>query len=361
MSVNNEASFKLTAVASTTVPGIIFEEMCEHFVEHAEVKRSANHALMVSEFGTTEMEISEDTLRIRLSCTSEQGLLVSRTMLAEHLYYFAGKNPFELKWSEPEKRTQISNLHEVSVTRTEQITPHMIRVVLKCADITPFTGGNMHVRILVPPKGRAPVWPGLREDGRVAWPKGDDSLVVRVYTIRYVDVAARELWLDFLQHPQSALPTPGADFARDAKFGDTLAIVGPGGGSVPDHTNILLAGDESALPAIARILAEVPHDAVVEAVIEVDNRAERQELPSHAKTKITWLFRDEYTEAEQTSLANLTIRKISECHEQPYVWFAAERSSVKIVKAYLKATNHDKKNKYVAWYWEKDKAQVDAD
>jgi NADPH-dependent ferric siderophore reductase len=216
----------------------------------------------------------------------------------------------------------------------------------------------MHVRILVPPKGRVPVWPGLREDGRVSWPKGVDALTVRIYTIRFVNLETQELWLDFVQHTAKQLPTPGADFARDAVPGDRLAIVGPGGGHLPQHDFLLLAGDESALPAIARIAAEVPEGTRIEAIIEVADHREVQSLPSKASMNVTWIYRDDIAQSVAESLSKITVRKLTEMSEKPYVWFAAERSEVKFVKEYLKASQHDKKRKYTAWYWERDKAQA---
>ena len=86
----------------------------------------------------------------------------------------------------------------------------------------------------------------------------EDDVAAELLRARAVDIERQELWIDFLQHPAPGIRTPGADFARDAKPGDRAALLGPGGGSLPAAQSILLAGDESALPAIARIAAEVP-------------------------------------------------------------------------------------------------------
>lgn len=357
----SEFKYNLSAVAITSIAQFVFDEICEHFVEHAEVQQTEASAFMTNELGNTHLRFCDDKIFIDIASNDQHHLELNRTMLAEHLFYYAGKQPFELTWSKPEMRTLISNFHDVTVVSTQSVTPQMRRVILKCDDVLPLIGGNMHVRILVPPKDRDPVWPGLREDGRVAWPKGDDALTVRIYTIRYVDEQANELWLDFLQHPQSKLPTPGADFARDAKPGDKLAIVGPGGGQLPNDKFILLAGDESALPAIARIIAEAEQGTEIIAIIEVQNILEEQPLPTKSNLKVSWLHRDSYENNDALNLANYTIENLQKCEEVPFVWFAAERAETNIIKQYLKSTNHDKKRKYVAWYWEKNKAQKETE
>lgn len=217
--MNALPQFKLTGVALPKDALKMLDEVCEHFVEHAEVRRTENAATLTSEIGTADMRLDGGRLLIDLACPSDETLQMSRTVIAEHLFYFAGEDPLELTWSEPATRSRLANLHEVTVVSAEDVTPHMRRVIFACTDVKPFIGEGMHVRLLVPPKGRTPVWPGLRDDGRIAWPEGEDALLVRVYTIRAVNAERGELSVDFLQHPLPGVATPGADFARDAQPG----------------------------------------------------------------------------------------------------------------------------------------------
>ncbi|WP_432348928.1 DUF2218 domain-containing protein (plasmid) [Shinella yambaruensis] len=352
--MNALPEFKLTGVALPKDAPKMLDEVCEHFVEHAEVRRTENAATLTSEIGVAHMRLDGGRLFIDLACPSDGALQMSRTVIAEHLFYFAGEDPLELTWSEPATRTRLANLHEVTVVSAEDVTPHMRRVVLACADVKPFIGGGMHVRLLVPPKGRAPVWPGLRDDGRIAWPEAEDALLVRVYTIRAVDAERGELWIDFLQHPLSGVPTPGADFARDAQPGDRLALLGPGGGDLPQAGTIFLAGDESALPAIARIAAEVPAGTRMQAIIEVADAAEEQPLPTAGTLDVRWLHRTTYAAGARNVLARTTIEALSAVDGDTFVWVACEREDVRLVRAFLKGREHDRKRIYAAWYWERD-------
>ncbi|WP_105384375.1 DUF2218 domain-containing protein [Neorhizobium alkalisoli] len=354
--MNAVQQFKLSGIALPKDAGSMLDEICEHFVEHADVQRTDDLALLFSKTGSASIRIQDQKLLIELTCPSEAELQMSRTIIAEHLFYFAKDEPLELSWSQPASLSVLPNIHEVTIVSAEDVTPHMRRVKFSCTDIAPFVGGDMHVRLLVPPKGRSPVWPGLREDGRVAWPGGEDELLVRVYTIRAVDIERRELWIDFLQHPVPGVKTPGADFARDVQPGEKIALLGPGGGGLPEAQSILLAGDESALPAIARIAAEVPPDTRMQAIIEVLDEAEEQPLPSAGSLEVRWLHRRSYPPGAKSILAEETKKAIASIDGQTFVWAACEKEDVRSIRAFLKSHRHERKNMYVAWYWERDPA-----
>lgn len=354
--MNAVQQFKLSGIALPKDAVHMLDEICEHFVEHAEVQRTECSALLASKAGTASIRAEDNRLLIELNCPSEKALQMSRNSIAEHLFYFAGDDPLELTWSDAAPPALLPNLHEVIVVSAEDVTPHMRRVKFTCADVMPFIGGDMHVRLLVPPKGRPPVWPGLREDGRIAWPQGENELLVRVYTIRAVDIQRRELWIDFLQHPAPGVQTPGADFARDVKPGAKVALLGPGGGNLPEAQSILLAGDESALPAIARIAAEVPRGTRMQAIIEVQDAMEEQPLPSAGSFEVRWLHRRSYPSGAKSVLAEETKKAIASVDGETFVWVACEKEDVRSIRAFLKSRRHDRKNMYVAWYWERDPA-----
>jgi len=100
-----------------------------------------------------------------------------------------------------------------------------------------------------------------------------------------------ELWLDFVVHGDEGIAGP---WAASAKPGDPVRFLGPGGGYTPNPQAgwHLLAGDESALPAIAAALEGMPPGATVKAFIEVADASEEQKLQTPADAEITWLRRD---------------------------------------------------------------------
>ncbi|MGV0817719.1 DUF2218 domain-containing protein [Martelella sp. AMO21009] len=344
-------TFRLAGIARPTDPAVMLDTLEEHLGEHFDITRSGERLTLRTETGEAVLAVDRKSLKIALAAPSAEQLQLARTMLAEYLFYFAGDDAMELTWSDAPSTAAPANLHEVRVVATETVTPHMLRVKFACADVTPFIGGNMHVRLLVPPNGREPVWPVIGEDGRIKWPEGEDALLIRVYTIRFVDIERGEVWVDFLQHPAPGIATPGADFARDAKPGDRAAFLGPGGGGVPAAERIFLAGDEAALPAIARIAEEAPAGTRLTAIIEVENAAEEQAIGGASELDLTWLHR---SSAGTGGLAQTIRHALADLDGETFVWIACEKSDVRDIRGLLKNRQHDRKKMYVAWYWDRD-------
>jgi NADPH-dependent ferric siderophore reductase len=179
-----------------------------------------------------------------------------------------------------------------TVQRTEWVTPHMIRVVLGGDGLAGFGAGaftDHYVKLIFPPDGVVYPVPldlaAVRRDlPREQWPR------TRTYTVRAWDPTALELTLDFVYHGDAGLAGP---WAAQARPGDQIMLRGPGGAYAPspDADWHLLAGDESALPAIAAALERLPVDAPARVFVEVSDPAEEQKLVTDGAAEIVWLHR----------------------------------------------------------------------
>ncbi|WP_141576004.1 siderophore-interacting protein [Actinomadura sp. WMMA1423] len=183
-------------------------------------------------------------------------------------------------------------LHRGTVLRTERLTPHMIRVVLGGDGLSEFGAGEFtdhYVKLLFPRPGVAYPEPFDMERVRAELPR-DQWPSTRTYTVRAWDAGARELTIDFVHHGDKGLAGP---WAASARPGEEIYFNGPGGGYAPraDAGWHLLAGDESALPAIAASLERVPEGAPVRALIEVAGPEEEQALRTPGDAEIVWLHR----------------------------------------------------------------------
>ncbi|WP_292578417.1 siderophore-interacting protein, partial [Mesorhizobium sp.] len=178
---------------------------------------------------------------------------------------------------------------EITVVSSTKLSPHMQRLRFSGRDIGRFAHGGFHVRLLLPPAGRQAVWPTMGADGLIVWPSGEDALTIRVYTIRSLDVAEGWLDIDFVLHPGTE--TPAATFAQNARVGDIIGMIGPGGGGLAETSNLLLLGDDTALPAIGRMLEELAPSARAEAFIEVDGPQDRVALAAGENIAVRWLYR----------------------------------------------------------------------
>ena len=72
--------------------------------------------------------------------------------------------------------------------------------------------------------------------------------------------------------------------------GLTAAISGPGRGYAidTDGPGFVLAGDETAIPAISQLLEAMPATSPVQVLIEVADAAARLPLPEHAGATVEW-------------------------------------------------------------------------
>ncbi len=179
-----------------------------------------------------------------------------------------------------------------TVLRTERLTPEMVRITLGGPGLggyEPSPHADSYVKVVLAPEiGATPsgadalaAW--TTPDGRVDLESARAALPpehqprMRTYTVRAWDDLELTLTLDFVVHGDAGLAGP---WAASAAPGDEIVVVGPGGGYSPDLTadHHLLAGDASALPAIAVALERLGGAASGHAVLEVHDRAEEQAL-----------------------------------------------------------------------------------
>jgi len=183
--------------------------------------------------------------------------------------------------------------HEVKrrrldVLRVVDITPRMRRITLGGPELAGFVslGSDDHIKLMFAQNAA--------EQAALQSPtfniKGDGPQpAMRDYTPRRFDLSLGELDIDFVLHGDG----PASTWAEQAQVGQQLYIGGPRGSMiVPDiFDSYLLIGDETALPAIARRLEELPAGRKVLAVIEIADAAEQQALQSAAEVDVIWVLR----------------------------------------------------------------------
>ena len=183
-----------------------------------------------------------------------------------------------------------------TVLRTERLSASLVRVVVGGRGLDTFEPSpcaDSYVKAVFVHEDAPRPFP-LTDDGRVDLETIAESLPrehaprLRSYTVRAFDEARRELTLDFVVHGAAGIAGPWAAAARP---GDELLLVGPGGGYQPDATAgwHLLAGDLSAVPAIAVALERLPGDALGHAVVEVHDARDEIELPRPSGIELTWV------------------------------------------------------------------------
>lgn len=179
------------------------------------------------------------------------------------------------------------------VLRIVERTPQMRRITLGGADLAGFPAGSegAHIKLLFPAvAGEAPVLPVLGEHGPV-WPEGAARPIVRTYTVARIDSDAGELDVDIVLHGDEG---PASRWAATARVGDPLGLAGPGGPALfrADASRHLLIGDPSSYALICAVIAQLPAQARIDALLEAPDRDEIQALPEHPRLQARWFSRD---------------------------------------------------------------------
>jgi NADPH-dependent ferric siderophore reductase len=166
-------------------------------------------------------------------------------------------------------------------------------------------------------------------DHRPLFPEGGPA---RDYTPRRHDPVTRELTLEFVLHGDG----PAAAWAAQAAPGQWLGVGGPRGSLlVPETYDVwLLAGDETALPSIARRLEEMRPGARAIALIEVENAAEERHLPTAANAAITWLHRNGAPPGT-TRLLDQALEALSLPSGDLHAWLAGEIDTARRLRTHL--------------------------
>ncbi len=181
----------------------------------------------------------------------------------------------------------------VRVAAITDLTPSFRRFTFTAHDLAHYgdPGYDQRIKIVFPT-----VTAGLNampagDDWYDAWRRmaTDARPPFRTYTTRAVRRDAHEVDVDMVAHEVAG---PASAWIRDARIGDEVLILAP----VHPHAGVsfgidfvppartdtyLLAGDETAAPAIAVILEQLPADACGTVVLEVPHTADVAYLPRH--------------------------------------------------------------------------------
>ncbi|UZX05011.1 siderophore-interacting protein [Arthrobacter sp. CDRTa11] len=210
---------------------------------------------------------------------------------------------------------------EVTVSSVQELSPNFRRVTFGGYSLRDFGvhGDTMDLRIKL-------MIPSLAEDGTQLplpvfemaesgwyreWLAMDPAVrgSMRTYTVRQsrLDSVYPEIDVDFVMHfDDHGHGGPAAHWALNAKPGDAITIIGPNNRAAHCVTaeiysgiewrpgmaqRVLLAGDETAIPAISAILENLPSYMSGHAFLEVPQAGDFLDLKTAADVQITWLAR----------------------------------------------------------------------
>jgi NADPH-dependent ferric siderophore reductase len=202
-------------------------------------------------------------------------------------------------------------MYFVEVARSERLGPSFVRVTFTGECLRAFGAGGVdqRIKLLLPQPGRTvadipsgpawyPAWQAMPHEIRPT---------MRTYTVRTHRPQMAELDIDFVLHgTDGGHGGPASAWAAKVRPGDTAALVGPdrpGSGrmwgcawSPPDTARyLIIAGDETAVPAMASIIESLPPQVRGVVCVEVPAAGDRQDwdVPDHVEVR--WLVRQDKT------------------------------------------------------------------
>ncbi|MDO3647083.1 siderophore-interacting protein [Nocardia mangyaensis] len=243
-------------------------------------------------------------------------------------------------------------LQEVEVLRVVPVGAALLRVTFGGPDIAQFHSyvPDEHVRL---------IFPG--EDGVLRLPRragmglewgSDPRPVSREYSVRRHSVEDGELDIDFVIHPGGL----ASEWAGSVTPGTRMYIAGPPGGVViPDsYDDYLLAGDITALPAMARWLERMPRDTTGWAFIEVAGPEEEIPLDPPAGVTVRWLHRGEL-EPGTSDILERGVREVEvPAGHRVYAWAAGEAGCLRGVRKFIRNDlGIGTEDSLIAGYWKR--------
>ena len=201
-------------------------------------------------------------------------------------------------------------LADVEVVSVERLSPTFVRVELGGPDLADFgvDGPRYDQRIKLvfpdPVTGAITSTEGADESWWATWLErpASERGHMRTYTIRDVRGSGRDTTfvVDMVLHLEGDLVGPGSTWASTAVPGDRIVVLAPRRGfqyggiefTPAPGADLLLVGDETAVPAICTVLEQLPADARGKAFLEVPVAADVQDVRGPVGVDVVWLARD---------------------------------------------------------------------
>jgi NADPH-dependent ferric siderophore reductase len=339
-----------SAIVRLANPAAVLEAVTAHLAEHdvsVRVEGRVARAMLYS--GEAEIRIDPSSMTLQARAPDDEALEDVTDFLASHIVEFARPERPDIRWTGYEPKSSFADFREMRVVAVSDVAMGMRRVRLSGENLTRFAAqDNLHVRLFFPRRGVEPVWPSRGPDGLVQQAQ-DPALrpSMRKYTIRRIDAAAGWVDIDFVLHEDAG---PGSNWARHAAPGDLVGMAGPGGRTAKPAGWMLLAGDETALPAIARILEALPQATTGHAVIEIEAEDCRIPLEAPKGIAIRWLHRSDGRESLAEAVRGIAVP----AQGSRFCWAGAEFTDIQAIRHHWREDcGLQKAEQLAVAYWRK--------
>lgn len=293
--------------------------------------------------------------------------------------------------------------YRTTVAHRTQLSPNFLRVTLTGPDLVHFgtAGLDQRIKLVLPLPDGSFTDVGQFDDtvGMMEWYRRWRELPdetrnpIRTYTIRAVRPEVREIDVDFVLHGTEG---PASAWASAAAPGAPLVVIGPDaradetGGlewNPGDAGSVLIAGDETAVPAICAIVESLPAHVTGSVYIEVPTEADALPLAAPEGVAIRWLARGSAAHGLRLSAAVHAWGETRAAEDEPaattgtdladpsedevlwevpdaavgscYAWLAGEASTITALRRHLvRDLGIDRRSVAFMGYWRRGRAEA---
>lgn len=319
----------------------LLDRLSRHLQDHEIVARRDKTGLNVDLPDLSARLITaHDGIRIDLASADLERLYFTKVWLDEAIQEAGGADVAEILWDDHTLTGMPPSFCILTVASTEDISPRLRRISFLTRHVHRFnTMEQMHLRLLM----------NFNEVSQASQSGCPIKPIWRVYTVRQFDEQTSTLVVDFVLHDEDGA---GTEWAKRAVIGECLGAAGPCGGGYSHSDTALIAGDETALPAIARILASLDPEASVKVICEAETEADILAMPSRAEVEVNWLLRN----GRQSRLADHVFSEAEKNRNFTGLWVACEAGEAKALRRQLQGIDHSFRNLRIFSYWHKEPA-----
>ncbi|NTG90676.1 siderophore-interacting protein [Rhizobium rhizogenes] len=307
-----------------------------------------------SPFGDATFEARQGGFKLTVDAADPGGLNRLKHALVGPICFIAAREKLDIQWQGDHAAPALpDDLRMLHVKSIEDISSGFRRIIFKGENLERYDRDDqLHCRLIFQSRGVAePLWPMLDHRGQVVWPE-NAAVPTRVYTIRRIDTERQEITVDFALHSNAG---PATRWALDARPGDLVGVLGPAANG-PKHAKFyVFAGDETALPGIARILESLPCEATGHAFVEIDTKADELPLQCPLGVTIHWLHRNGAA-AGTTALLADAVRSIRwpQNRDEAFFWGGCEHKTFSAIYRHLRKDIELPRERFVLYsYWHK--------
>lgn len=338
-----------TGVVPSADPAALILHMEETFTEHGITCTRPNPDLLrMEEMGCiVEVKCEDKAIDILVDTPTENFLIFIRDELIEEIDNFEPQAAVDMRWTGAIRVGEMpSNFRILRAKARREVFPGLIRVTLEGIDVQALTKDGIHLKLMMPEeRGRNPVWPVVGENGGIAWPEGRDRLHARWVTIHDIRVDAREIDVDIAHHSGGLI----SDWAALEEDAQEVGVIGPGGDAYLESTkNVVLAGDYTGLPAIARLIESVGGNVTGHVFAAAPSQKALEDYLPKSKLRVTAVEPGQFS----ASIADL----VRACTNEPvtFGWFAGEFGAAQQVRKIFKSEFGLQKGEQLSIaYWRK--------